>query len=114
GFAGPFIRCFTEYRALFYSSAEHYYRASIGEMAVHTVVPDVVDHIRLIYLMLYFSAWTSFHDHVAAELAGDNNQRTVQVPAAIQGFDEPGNGCIYELFHVSRTDMAILVGVPSH
>src|SRR5690606_26165758 len=114
GFAGPFIRCFAEYGPFFYSAAEHQYRASIGEMTVHAVVTDIIDDVRLHHLVLYLRAGAPFHDHIAAEFAGDDDQGAIQVAAAIEVFDELGHRCVDEFLHIARPHMAILVGVPPH
>src|SRR5690606_6911087 len=114
GLARPFIRRFSKYRSFFYSSTKHQYGAPIGKMAVHPIIADVINYIGLVYLVQYFGARASLHDHVAAKFAGDDNQCAVQMSTAIQVFDQLSYGCIDELLHIPHAYMAIFVGIPTH
>src|SRR5690606_41038662 len=88
--------------------------ASIGEMPVHPVKFDVVDNIRLVHLVFHGGTGTPFHEHVAAELTGQDDQRAVQMARLVQILDQLRHGGINQLFHAHHAGMTDFMGVPAH
>src|SRR5690606_12111086 len=70
---GPLIGSLSINIALFHPSTKHQHGAAVGKVTMHSIILDIMNDIRLIYLLLYFSLWTAFHHHVSTEFTRQND-----------------------------------------
>ena len=94
------------------AAAEHDDRAGVGEVAVHAVVFGQRHDVGRVGLILDFLADLAFGDDVAAELAGEDDERAVEQAALFEIENELGDRGVDLALHVGGALVAVFVGVP--
>src|SRR5690606_41677942 len=81
---GPFIRSFPVYMAFLHSATKHQHGATVGKVTMHSIILDIMNDVRLIYLLLYLGFGSSLHHHVSTELTRQDHQSPVQAAALLK------------------------------
>ena len=98
---------------LLHAAAEHQQRARGGEVAVHAVVADVGHHVGHVDgLVLHFLAGLALGDRVAAELAGQHDQRAIEQAARLEVAHQRRHRRVDHRLHRLGALVAVLVRVP--
>ena len=99
--------------ALLHAAAEHHDRRAAGEMAVQAVVVHHFEGVGLgARLVACLAAGDAFDHHVAAELAGDDDEGAVEHLSLLEVADQTGDRPVDLLLEFGQGLMAVLVGVP--
>lgn len=113
GFARSLIGGFAEELAMLYSAAKHQHASRRSEVAVHAVKFQLVDDIRLRHLPTHFLVRLAFHEHVAAELAGQDDERALEQAALLEVANELREWLVDLLFQITHPCVAVLMSVPA-
>src|SRR5680860_27405 len=113
GRTGPFIGGLPVDQSFFDTSAPKQYGTAIGKVSVHAIEFFILYNFWLVDLIFYLFPRAALHDGIPAKLAGQNDQRSVQMTAFIEIFDQLRYRPIDKLLHLYRTGMAVLMGVPA-
>ena len=113
GRARPLVGGFAVHESLLDSAAEHQDRAGRGEVAVHAVVARLADHAGDVdRLILDLFADLAFGQGIAAELARQHDERSLQQPPFFQVANELRDWRVDQFLHRGRALVAVLVAVP--
>ena len=110
--AGALVGSDAVQMALFDAAAEHQHGAGVGEVAVHAVMFQLVDRVRHVHLVTHLVAWFALDEHVAAELAGEHDERAIEQAAFLEVEHELRDRGVDLALHVGEACVAVLVGVP--
>ena len=84
--AGPLGGRFAVEEAALHAAAEQQHARAAGEVAVQAVVVRLLEHVGLgPRLVLGRAAGDAFDHHVAAEFAGEDDERAVEQAALLRG-----------------------------
>ena len=113
GEARPLVGGLSIHKTLLHAATEQGHGRAAGEVAVLAVVIRLEEEIlRGAGLIGGLRAGPPLGDHVAAELAGDDDECPVEEPAGLEIADQRGDGAIDLLVHPVDRLVTALVGVP--
>lgn len=114
GDEGAFVGGFTVLESFFDAAPEHEDAGSAGEVAVLAVVLHLGDDVDFVGgLIAGIGARDAFDHHVAAELAGDDDEGAVEHAALFEVPDELGDGEIDLRLDALDRFVTFFVSVPS-
>ena len=93
------------------TATKHQDGPGIGEVPMHAVMLEFGDLVRNGDLVLHFFVRFAFDEHVAAELTGQNDHRSIEQAAFFQVEDELGNGRIDGFLEIDRPGVAVFMRV---
>ena len=113
GHARPFVGGSAVHKAFLRTAAEQHDGGATGEVAVLAIVVGLLQKIlRGIGLVVGLRSGLAFHDHVAAKLAGNNDERSLKQAAGFQIADQGCNRSVDHCVQLRHCCMAPVVRIP--